>query len=81
MRASSAGMGYGVQADGHNIGGLFDLNGPGTPPGSPPMTGVMVKVESADATAEQILALGGTARPAFDGVRADQDRGPRHDRA
>ena len=60
------GMGHAIKVDGHDIGGLFDLEGPKTPPGTPPLIGVMVKVESADATAEKANALGGQARPAFD---------------
>ena len=60
------GMGHLIKVDGHDIGGLFDLNGPNTPPGTPPLIGVMVKVESADAMAEKTIALGGQARPAFD---------------
>jgi predicted enzyme related to lactoylglutathione lyase len=60
------GIGHGMQVGGRNIGGLFDLEGPATPPGLAPYIGVMVKVENADATCEQVVALGGTARPAFD---------------
>jgi len=60
------GMGHRVQIGGHDIGGLFDLAGPGTPPGTPPLIGVMVKVVSADATVERVIALGGKANPAFD---------------
>ena len=45
------GMGHRVQVGGRDIGGLFDLDGPNTPPGTPPLIGVMVKVASADATA------------------------------
>jgi predicted enzyme related to lactoylglutathione lyase len=60
------GLGYGVQVGGRNIGGLFDFDGPDVPPGLVPLIGVMVKVESADATCEKVASLGGTARPAFD---------------
>ena len=60
------GMGHMVQVGGSSIGGLFDLAGPGTPPGTPPGIGVMVKVDSADAIGEKAVALGGTAKPAFD---------------
>ena len=60
------GLGHGVKVGGHNIGGLFDLNGPDTPPGTLPIIGVMVKVESADAVCEKVAVLGGKARPAFD---------------
>ena len=38
-----------IQVNGHDIGGMFDLDGPNTPPGTPPCIGVMVKVDSADA--------------------------------
>ena len=55
-----------VQVGGRDIGGLFDLEGPNTPKGTPPLIGVMVKVESADATCEKVTSLGGKARPAFD---------------
>jgi predicted enzyme related to lactoylglutathione lyase len=60
------GVGHRMQVDGHDIGGLFDLHGPNTPPGTPPAIGVMVKVESADATATKVAELGGKAMPAFD---------------
>ena len=48
------GMGYRMQVDGSDIGGLFDLTSPNTPPGTPPLIGVMVKVDSADATGEKV---------------------------
>jgi predicted enzyme related to lactoylglutathione lyase len=60
------GIGHGVRVGGHDIGGLFDLEGPNTPEGTPPLIGVMVKVESADATCAKVTALGGRAKPAFD---------------
>jgi len=60
------GMGHAIQVGGRNIGGLFDLNGPNTPKGTPPFIGVMVKVDSADAACQKAIALGGTAKPAFD---------------
>ena len=60
------GIGHGIRVEGHDIGGLFDLNGPNTPAGLPPYIGVMVKVEDADSASEQVVALGGTAKPAFD---------------
>ena len=60
------GMGHGVQVGGRNICGLFDLNGANTPKGIPPCIGLMVKVESADATSEKVVALGGRVKPAFD---------------
>jgi predicted enzyme related to lactoylglutathione lyase len=58
--------GHLVQVGGHGIGAIFDLAAPNTPPGTPPLIGVMVKVESADATVDKAIALGGSARPAFD---------------
>lgn len=60
------GMGHRIQVAGHDIGGLFDLNRPDTPPGLPPHIGVMMKVESADRTCERVAKLGGKAMPAFD---------------
>ena len=60
------GMGHSVQVGGRNIGGLFDLEGPNTPKGTPPLIGVMVKVESADAVCKKVTSLGGKAKPAFD---------------
>ncbi len=64
--ADIPGMGHLVKVGGRDISGLFDLDGPNTPPGTPPHIGVMVKVDSADATAAKVTSLGGTARPAFD---------------
>ncbi|MEO8752555.1 MAG: VOC family protein [Casimicrobiaceae bacterium] len=60
------GMGHSIQVGGQEVGGLFDLDGPNTPKGTPPLIGVMVKVESADATVAKVAALGGKAMPAFD---------------
>jgi uncharacterized protein len=60
------GLGHGMKVGGRDIGGLFDLNGPQTPKGIPPSIGVMVKVESADATCERVTSLGGKVKPAFD---------------
>jgi len=60
------GIGHGVKVAGRDIGGLFDLAGPNTPKGTPPLIGVMVKVESADAACAQVTSLGGTSKPAFD---------------
>jgi predicted enzyme related to lactoylglutathione lyase len=58
--------GHRIQVDGHDIGGMFDLAGPQTPPGLLPCIGVMVKVASADATCARVAELGGKANPAFD---------------
>ena len=60
------GIGHGVRVGGRDVGGLFDLDGPNTPPGLHPYIGVMVKVDNADAVCERVTSLGGTARPAFD---------------
>src|SRR4051812_12520354 len=60
------GMGHGAKVGGRDIGGIFDLEGPNTPPGLSPMIGVMVKVENADATCEAVVSLGGRVKPAFD---------------
>jgi predicted enzyme related to lactoylglutathione lyase len=60
------GMGSSVKVDGNDIGGLFDLNSPEIPPGTPPVIGVMVKVDDADATAAKAKTLGGRAKDALD---------------
>lgn len=60
------GLGHRIQVGGRDVGGLFDVTAPNTPPGTPPQIGVMVKVESADKTARRVAELGGKARPAFD---------------
>ena len=60
------GMGSSIKVDGNDIGGLFDLDSPQTPPGTPPLIGVMVKVDNADATAAKAKSLGGKAKDPFD---------------
>ena len=60
------GMGHLAQVDGHDIGGVWDLASPNTPPGTPPGIGVMVRVEDADAISARAAPLGGTGKPAFD---------------
>jgi hypothetical protein len=60
------GVGHRVQVGGRDVGGVFDLASPQTPPGTPPAIGVMVKVASADATAARVASLGGKATAAFD---------------
>lgn len=60
------GVGHRIQVGGKDIGGLFDLASSQTPPGTPPHIGVMVKVDSADRTAERVRALGGQAMVPFD---------------
>jgi uncharacterized protein len=59
-------MGHVVRVGGRDIGGLFDLAGPQTPPGTPPHIGVMIKVDNADATCAKVTSLGGRAKPPFD---------------
>lgn len=59
-------MGHAIKVGGRDVGGLFDLEGPNTPPGTLPHIGVMVKVENADATCAKIASLRGKALPAFD---------------
>ena len=60
------GLGHGVRVGGHDVGAIFDLEGPNTPPGTRPHIGALLKVESADATCEKVVSLGGRVRPAFD---------------
>lgn len=60
------GMGSLVKVDGHEIGGLWDLASPNTPPGTPPGIGVMVKVDDADAMVAKATSIGGSSKPAFD---------------
>jgi predicted enzyme related to lactoylglutathione lyase len=60
------GFGHGARVGGHDIGGVFDIEDPKTPPGTKPHVGALLKVDSADATFEKVAALGGTARPPFD---------------
>jgi predicted enzyme related to lactoylglutathione lyase len=60
------GLGHGVRVGGHDVGAIFELDGPNTPSGAKPRIGVSLKVENADATCEKVTALGGTAKPAFD---------------
>jgi predicted enzyme related to lactoylglutathione lyase len=64
--AEIPGVGHLIQVGGRDVGGLFDLAAPNTPPGTPPMIGVMMKVESADVTAAKATSLGGRTKPAFD---------------
>jgi len=58
--------GHVIVVGGRDVGAIFDVDDPGSPPGTQPMIGVMVRVESADGTAERARALGGQARPPFD---------------
>ena len=60
------GMGHRVQVDGHDVGGMWDLASPNTPPGTPPGIGVMVRVDDADAMSARATELGGKGKPGFD---------------
>ena len=60
------GMGHLVQVGGRDVGGLWDLNGPNTPPGTKAQIGIMIKVDSADAAGAKVTSLGGKSMPAFD---------------
>lgn len=60
------GMGHLLQAGGRDFGGMFDLNGGQTPPGTHAGIGVMVRVTDADATSARAAQLGGRGAPAFD---------------
>lgn len=60
------GMGYVVMVDGQNMGGIFNVDGPNTPPGGRPHIGVMLKVEDTDKTVARIDSLGGRHKPPFD---------------
>ena len=55
-----------IKADGHEIGGMWDIAGPGSPPDMAPVIGVMVKVDNADAANEKVKSLGGKAQPPMD---------------
>ncbi|MDX2262637.1 MAG: VOC family protein [Gemmatimonadales bacterium] len=60
------GMGHLIKVGGEDIGGIWDLNSPNTPPGTPAGIGVMVRVQSADAISARANALGGRGKEAFD---------------
>ncbi len=57
--------GHLIEVGGKAAGALMDLDVVKMPP-TPPVIGVMIKVESADATVAKIAQLGGRAEPAFD---------------
>lgn len=59
-------MGYTLSVGGHDIGAMFDVDGAGTPKGTPPHIGVMLLVENADAACKTVRSLGGEAQPPFD---------------
>lgn len=55
-----------IQVDGHDMGGFFDLNAPGTPEGARAVIGVMIRVTDADAMTARVNALGGKALAPMD---------------
>jgi predicted enzyme related to lactoylglutathione lyase len=58
--------GWSIQVGTSSIGGMFDRDHPMTPPGTPPLIGVAIKVESADDFCVRAAALGGRARSPMD---------------
>lgn len=65
--AELPGMGGAIaMVDGQEIGGVWDLNSPNTPKGTPPCIGVMIRTDSCDALAAKVQSLGGTSKPPFD---------------
>jgi hypothetical protein len=58
--------GHLILVDGRTGGALMDLEVSAMSPGTPPAIGVMIRVESADATVAKVNALGGRAEPAFE---------------
>jgi predicted enzyme related to lactoylglutathione lyase len=58
--------GHAIKVDGHDIGGLWDIDHPNTPKGTQPVLGPVVKVDSADRIAKRVTTLGGTAREPMD---------------
>lgn len=63
-------IGHTIVVGDRDVGGLFDRDSPQTPKGARAHIGVMVKVQSADAAAEKVKALGGQARAPFDVMQA-----------
>lgn len=57
------GMGHLITVGGEEIGGLWALEHPNTPPGTQAGIGVMVRVASAADAAERAVALGGRSTP------------------
>lgn len=55
-----------IQVDGHDMGGFFDLDAPGTPAEARAVIGVMIRVDDADAMAARVNAFGGKALPPMD---------------
>ena len=60
------GVGHTVSVGGRDIGGFFDLAAPGTPMGTPPGVGVVLKVDCTETTRRRVDALGGASSPTFE---------------
>ena len=60
------GIGHLVRVGNSDVGGIFDIDSPQTPKGTPPYIGVMVKVDDVDAMAAKVTELGGRTKPPFD---------------
>jgi uncharacterized protein len=60
------GMGDLISVGDKKIGGLFDIDSPQTPKGTPPVIGVMVMIDDADQMATKVNKLGGKANPPTD---------------
>ena len=60
------GMGDLIEVGDKKIGGLFDIDSPQTPKGTPPVIGVMVMVDDADEMVKKVKSLGGDAKPPTD---------------
>ncbi|MBI3567942.1 MAG: VOC family protein [Gemmatimonadetes bacterium] len=60
------GMGHRVQGQGRDIGALFDIAAPGTPPGTPSHIGVMIKIDDAESFIAKVTSLGGTTMPVME---------------
>ena len=60
-------MGGGIiKVDGHDVGGMWNMESPNMPPGTTPVIGVMVKVDDADEMAGKVRSLGGKAQAPMD---------------
>jgi predicted enzyme related to lactoylglutathione lyase len=64
--ADMDGMGSLIRIGDNRIGGLFDIDSPQTPKGTPPVIGVMVMIDDADQMATKVNKLGGKANPPTD---------------
>jgi predicted enzyme related to lactoylglutathione lyase len=61
-----SGMGNLIEVGDKKIGGLFDIDSPQTPKGTPPVIGVMVMVDDADEMVAKVKSLGGDSKPPQD---------------